>query len=101
VRGRFGSAAGWGFVVTMMAAGTVGIYLGRFLRTNSWHVVTQPWRVIHDVLQVARPQDRSDAAAFAFSFFIFSTAVYLMLHALTNLHAPDTAVAPAAEKRLS
>jgi uncharacterized membrane protein len=101
VRRRLGWVMGWIFVVAMMAVGTFGVCLGRFLRTNSWHVVTQPGRVVHDVLMAANPVDRSDMAAFAFAFFVFSTAVYLMLHALANLHAPDTAVTPVVEKPLS
>ena len=101
VRGRLGATAGWLFVVTMLAAGSFGIYLGRFLRTNSWHVVTHPLRVIDDVLRATEAGERQGMAAFSLTFFVFSTAVYLMLHALANLHAPDAPVTPATEKPLS
>jgi uncharacterized membrane protein len=39
---RFGAIAGWGLIVTVFALSSVGIYLGRILRLNSWDAITQP-----------------------------------------------------------
>lgn len=44
----FGSLTGWVVVVFSMFATGFGIYLGRFLRWNSWDVVTHPGALASD-----------------------------------------------------
>ena len=44
VRERFGQPAGWGFVASVCVLCGAGIYLGRYLRLNSWDVLSD-WRL--------------------------------------------------------
>jgi uncharacterized membrane protein len=39
----------WFFVIPVMALNALGIYIGRYLRFNSWDVITNPLQLIHEV----------------------------------------------------
>ena len=63
-----------------------GIYLGRFLRFNSWDVLFKPRQLYHDIgLWVANPLANPNALAFPVLFATFLFVTYLMLYALTHL----------------
>ncbi len=47
---RWGRWLGWGFVLGALGAAGFGIYLGRYVRWNSWDLLTQPELLLHDVL---------------------------------------------------
>ncbi len=50
VRHSFGALASWLVVLVVVGLNGIGIYLGRFLRWNSWSVVTHPVAVLEDAL---------------------------------------------------
>jgi uncharacterized membrane protein len=52
VRARLGAAASWAFVLAAVALSGVGIYLGRFLRWNSWDVLTSPRALAAELVAV-------------------------------------------------
>jgi uncharacterized membrane protein len=43
------SASGWAVAIASLLASGFGIYLGRFLRWNSWDIVTAPSSLLHQV----------------------------------------------------
>ncbi|MCB8944912.1 MAG: DUF1361 domain-containing protein [Ardenticatenaceae bacterium] len=47
---RFGWRVGWLFVVMILGLSGLGVYIGRFLRWNSWDVFTNPLTVLHSLL---------------------------------------------------
>jgi uncharacterized membrane protein len=49
VRYHVGSLVSWLFVLGALALGGLGVYLGRFLRWNSWDLVLNPQGVLGDV----------------------------------------------------
>lgn len=47
---RMGFLAGWVFTTVALVLGSFGIYLGRFLRYNSWDVLSDPIALFYDIL---------------------------------------------------
>ncbi len=53
VRREFGHIAGWGFVGIVGLLTSLGIYIGRFLRWNSWDVILNPQTKLMEFLYYA------------------------------------------------
>ena len=69
VERRRGAVAGWIVVLGTFFASGFGIYLGRFLRWNSWDVVTAPWLLFNDILiMAANPLDHPRTLAVTLLF---------------------------------
>jgi uncharacterized membrane protein len=86
VRRIFGPLRAWLFIAAVAALSGFGIYLGRFLRFNSWDVVFQPLKLYHGIGSwVAAPLDNSRSLIFAALFGTFLFIAYVMLYALTHL----------------
>jgi uncharacterized membrane protein len=83
---RFGKVKGWLFVLCVSGLSSFGIYLGRFLRFNSWHVLTRPDELLHGIGFAAKAQ-LTDPRSFAFLAFFsaFTLICYVMLYAMAHL----------------
>jgi len=57
VRERLGAAASWAFVLLCVGLSGVGIYLGRFLRWNSWDLLTSPRSLARELLALLSTPD--------------------------------------------
>jgi len=82
----FGREASWFFIGIVAALSGFGIYLGRFLRFNSWDVIFRPvslWRGVGH--WVSDPLAHANSYAFPVLFSMFLFITYLMLYALTHL----------------
>lgn len=49
VESHFGAALGWLFVLITAVLGGIGVYIGRFLRWNSWDVFANPLTLLNDL----------------------------------------------------
>lgn len=70
---RWGRLAGWLFAVSALSLSSLGVYVGRFLRWNSWDALTQPAGVLAD-LQAILLNPLANRSA-----WVFSTLFTLML----------------------
>ena len=91
-RARFGRWPSWGFAVAMLFLGSVGIYLGRVLRWNSWDVLRDPAGVLRGSLKIVEDSpDQLGVVAFVCVAFLFLLSTYCATFALTHLHEGETA----------
>ncbi len=73
-----GGVVGWAFTGGVLALSGMGIYLGRFLRWNSWDLLVQPKAVLYDVaIRVRDPHPQTIGVTLLFSGL--SLACYLAL----------------------
>lgn len=76
----FNRITGWVFVVLVCGLSGFGIYLGRFLRWNSWDIVRDPGSLASDALErIVTPQSDARAMTFTFLFSLFFLFVYLVM----------------------
>lgn len=86
IRRMLGPCTGWAFALGSLALGSFGIYLGRFLRWNSWDVFTRPLDVLDDILErLLNPFQHAQAVGFSLLFFLFLISAYWMVVALAEL----------------
>lgn len=80
VGSRLGSVAGWALAIGSLALSSLGIYLGRFPRFNSWDVLTNPEGLVGIVLyRLGDPLGNP----FLLSFAAAMTAGLVMSYLLT------------------
>lgn len=82
-----GARRGWLFVMAVAGLSGWGVYIGRFLRWNSWDVLVQPVALFTDLASwLARVPTHPLTAALPALFALFIFVGYVMFHALTRLH---------------
>lgn len=92
----YGRAASWFFVAAVAGLSSFGVYLGRFLRFNSWDVLTNPVGLYHGINGWAsNPLANANTFAFPVLFATFLFVAYVLLFALTHLPQTQLPVTPA------
>jgi len=86
VRRRYGWLAGWFFISGVSALSGVGIYVGRFLRLNSWDVLFRPIQLFERIGGwLTNPRSQPVSPLFPVLFATFLFMAYVLLYALTHL----------------
>lgn len=93
VRQVAGGALSWAFVIVAAGLGSFGIYLGRFLRWNSWDLLRRPRPLAAELYgtvtdPAAQPQLVGFTALFALLFLFVYGAVYIFAKLVRPLVAP-------------
>ena len=85
IRDYLGGIISWLFALGAIGASGLGIYLGRFLRWNSWDLFSQPWEIIADVTErFAHPIRNPGAFGFTALFAMFFCVCYISFIAMEH-----------------
>jgi uncharacterized membrane protein len=81
-----GQVAGWLFALAALCLGGFGVYVGRFMRWNSWDIFFDPRSLAVEIWhQFRHPIANYRAFAFSLFFALLSFSVYLVLFAFSRL----------------
>jgi uncharacterized membrane protein len=73
------------FVYPVMWLNSLGVYTGRYLRYNSWEIVSNPFRLLGDIAgMVMHPLRHQYAWDMIFCFSILMTLMYLMMKRISK-----------------
>lgn len=84
VQRTFGRWVGWAFVLFVSGLSSFGVYLGRFVRFNSWDILNDPKEIVVSVLGLAIDPTKR-LVAFTVLFTVFYLFVYLTLYSFAHL----------------
>jgi uncharacterized membrane protein len=84
---HFNRGAGWLVAIGSLVLGSFGIYLGRYLRWNSWDVLSSPRGLLRDIyVRVLDPMDHPQTYGVTLIFSLFLVVGYLLIFQLTQTH---------------
>ena len=96
----FGRAAGWAFVFLISGLSSFGIYIGRFIRLNSWDILQNPSETAQQILGVVIDPSRR-LAAFTLLYTFFFLFVFLLLYSFSHMLREQTARTPDSPDQIS
>lgn len=97
-----GWKAGWAFTSAILALCGFGLYLGRFIRLNSWEPILNPVYLIGEVLDsIGHLAGDFKSQAFVLIAFGFLFGGYLLLYALTHFQFIPIGVCPSCREQRS
>jgi uncharacterized membrane protein len=83
IRRAFGSTAGWSFAIGVTLLSSIGVYLGRFLRWNSWNLLQDPLPIAKDMYGIVRhPLANLPTYVFLILFTLLFLFIYITIHLL-------------------
>ena len=83
MRRRLGFWAGWVFATLALVLGSFGIYLGRYLRFNSWDIITDPIALFYDIVnRILHPFGHAQTWGVTIVFAAFLLLGYLTVRLL-------------------
>jgi uncharacterized membrane protein len=84
VQRTLGRMTGWVFVFAISGLSSFGIYIGRFVRLNSWDILQNPGETAMQILGLVIDPSRR-LAAFTFLYAFFFLFVYLLLYSFSHM----------------
>jgi uncharacterized membrane protein len=95
VRARFSARAGWAVALGAQVLSGFGIYLGRFLRWNSWDVIASPGAFLPEVARrlldpSSHPRTLAVTLVYGFALALGYLALHVVAQAEPADHGPKT-----------
>src|SRR4030065_2422083 len=88
IEGFLGKIIGWIFALFALGLGSLGVYLGRFGRFNSWDILLKPKSVLKEIVfNILNPMDNLGFVGFTLVFTSILLVFYLMF--VTASHPSD------------
>jgi uncharacterized membrane protein len=82
---RFGAAAGWGTAIVALLLSGFGVYLGRFLRWNSWDPIANPSELLNRLGGYGlNPMSHPRTIAVTFVYGVCFALGYTALHVIAT-----------------
>ncbi len=82
---EWGASAMWKFTVPVIALNSLGVYIGRYLRYNSWDVFVNPLALFSDMMRmIVHPLQTRLAWGMIVCFTLFMCVVYFTLKRLAK-----------------
>lgn len=73
----------WLFIYPIMLLNAFGIYVGRYLRFNSWDVVSDPFQLFNDIIYlIVHPIRNRFDWSMIFCYAVFMTIIYITIKKL-------------------
>ena len=80
----FGRTAGWVFVFVISGLSSFGVYIGRFVRLNSWDILQNPAETAQEIMGIVIDPSRR-LAAFTLLYTFFFLFVFLLLYSFSHM----------------
>ncbi|MEC0094276.1 DUF1361 domain-containing protein [Paenibacillus macquariensis] len=86
VRRTFGEITGWIFALIILMLSSLGIYIGRFVRWNSWDVLLKPSKIFQDtLLLLTDPEQLQHVLPFTGMIFAVTLISYCVVYCFSYM----------------
>ncbi|GGN90990.1 DUF1361 domain-containing protein [Saccharibacillus kuerlensis] len=86
----YGQVVGTAFAVIVLLLSSFGVYMGRFIRWNSWDVVSDPLMLIQDMAALmSDPAWMRHLILFGGGMFVLQGGIYAVLYLFTKLNSGE------------
>jgi uncharacterized membrane protein len=83
----FNQLVGWVFAISVTVLSSFGVYLGRFLRWNSWDLLYDPIPIARDMVAIVRhPISNLPTYVFTILFTLLFLFIYVTIHLFGGIH---------------
>lgn len=78
---RWNKVFNWSMIVAILLLSSIGIYIGRFIRWNSWDLVLQPITIVTDSVEAMTTEANAPLfAGFTVLFFLLQLLSYMLFY---------------------